>query len=113
MRFTFNIEFIEDKKKLKDKIVFLLFSLQRERERVKGRRIERESERQTHRERESERKKIEWKRRFLLQFFVKYHKLQSGKQGKIQKQIDIYKIYIKRNNFYIIDFNLIPLLRVS
>ena len=38
MRFTFNIKFIEDKKKLKDKIVFLLFLLQRERERERGER---------------------------------------------------------------------------
>ena len=42
----------------------------RERE-VKGRGIERESER----------KKIERKRRFLLQFFVKYPKQRSGEQG--------------------------------
>ena len=40
------------------------------RERVKGRGIERESER----------KKIE-KRRFLLQFLVKYPERRSGKQG--------------------------------
>ena len=32
-------------------------------------------------ERESERKKIERKRRFLLQFLVKYPERQSGKQG--------------------------------
>jgi hypothetical protein len=32
-------------------------------------------------ERESERKKIERKRRFLLQFLVKYPKGRSGKQG--------------------------------
>ena len=41
------------------------------RERVKGRGIERESER----------KKIERKRIFLLQFFVKYPERRSGKQG--------------------------------
>ena len=41
------------------------------RERVKGRGIERESER----------KKIERKRRFLLQFLVKYPERRSGKQG--------------------------------
>ena len=41
------------------------------RERVKGRGIERESER----------KKIERKKRFLLQFLVKYAERHSGKQG--------------------------------
>ena len=41
------------------------------RERVKGRGIERESERM----------KIERKRRFLLQFLVKYPEQRSGKQG--------------------------------
>ena len=41
------------------------------REKVKGRGIERESER----------KKIERKRRFLLQFLVKYTERRSGKQG--------------------------------
>ena len=41
------------------------------RERVKGRGIERESER----------KKIERKRRFILQFLVKYPERRSGKQG--------------------------------
>ena len=41
------------------------------RERVKGRGVERESER----------KKIERKRRVLLQFPVKYPKRRSGKQG--------------------------------
>ena len=40
-------------------------------ERVKGRGIERESER----------KKIERKRRFLLQLLVKFPNWQSGKQG--------------------------------
>ena len=41
------------------------------RERVKGRGIKRESER----------KKIKRKRRFLLQFLVKYPERRSGKQG--------------------------------
>ena len=41
------------------------------RERVKGRDIERESER----------KKIDRKRRFLLQYLVKYPEQRSGKQG--------------------------------
>ena len=45
--------------------------IKRERERVKGRVIERESER----------KKIERKRRFLLQILVKYPERRSGKQG--------------------------------
>ena len=34
-------------------------------------------------ERESEWKKIERKRRFLLQFLIKYPEWRSGKQGKI------------------------------
>ena len=43
----------------------------KERERVKGRGIERESVR----------KKIERKRRFILQILVKYPERRSGKQG--------------------------------
>ena len=46
---------------------------------------DRESEKKRHRqiERESERKKIERKRRFLLQFLLKSPERRSGKQGKI------------------------------
>ena len=52
----------------------------REREReVKG--IKRERLKRRGIERESERKKIERKRRFLLQFLVKYPERRSGKQG--------------------------------
>ena len=51
----------------------------RDKERESERERHRESERERHRE--SERKKIERKRRFLLQFLVKYPERRSGKQG--------------------------------
>ena len=63
---------------------------ERDTERVKGRGIERESER----------KKIERKRRFLLQFLIKYPERRSGKKGlNIGNKMYVYIILFLLQNY--------------